>query len=172
MQNFYFKREVISKALQAHNLNYHEDNNGNILLFLDQMNLEPNNKEKIFFSEDILTKNLFEGVQTKGLLHKMILLIFQTHPNSTYRFWLASAVETFLRGSMNIYQIFVSHLGLMYELLEKIMEKKSTITETVQISFVLLAEMVKFNKYSILRENLSKVWMVESFSFQIIFKHS
>jgi len=114
------------------------------------MTLESNNLGQIFFTEEILMKNAFENVENKGLLHKIIILIFKTHPNSNYRFWLSSCVEAFLRGSNKIYQIFVAHTGLMYEFMEKVLEKKTTKANNIQISYDLMGEILKFNKYCVI----------------------
>jgi len=143
-------RQVISKALKAHHVNYQEANCGDLNGYIDQMTLDPNNNEEIFFTDEAIMTNAFEGVQDKGLLHKIIILISKSHPNSNYRFWLASCVEAFLRGSNTIYQIFVAHTGLFYDLVEKILEKKTTKANNIQISYDLVGEIIKFNKYNVI----------------------
>jgi len=141
---------VISNALKAHHVNYQESNCGDINVYIDQMTSEPNNSNNVFFTDEAMTTNAFENIENKGLLHKIIILIGKSHPNSNYRFWLASCVEAFLRGSNTIYQIFVAHTGLMYDLVEKILEKKTTKANNIQISYDLVGEIIKFNKYNVI----------------------
>ena len=117
-------------------------------ILLDQMTLEPNDPRQIFFTDAVLTSNAFENVQNKGLLNKIASLLAKSHPNSNYRFWLASCLESFLRGFHPIHQIFVAHTGVIYDFLEKLLTKKTTKANNIQISYDLIGETIKFNKYN------------------------
>jgi len=155
--------EILRGGLKAHHFNYEEidmksikEGNSRILnSLLVQMTMEPNNPEERFFTRDRLINNAFENVKEKGLMNKVISLLKKYHPNSNYRFWLASCVESFLRGFHSVHQIFVAHTGLLYNLIEQILKKRISKVNNIQISYDLIGEIIKFNKYNIiLLENL------------------
>jgi len=114
------------------------------------MSFEINEKHGQFFEGDILTQNAFEKVQKKGLLNKIITLLRKSHGNSNYHFWLASCVESFLRGFNYTHQIFVAHSGLLYSLVKQLLTDHITKSNNVQISYDLIGEIVKFNRYNII----------------------
>jgi len=107
-------------------------------------------KENLFFTKSVLKENAFEDVKNKGLLNKIISLFNKFHPNSNYRFWFASCVESFLRGFSEAHQIFVAHTGLLHTLLNQIITKQVNKSSNVQISYDLIGEIVKFNKYNMI----------------------
>jgi len=77
-------------------------------------------------------------------------LLRKFHGNSNYHFWLASCVESFLRGFNYTHQIFVAHSGLLYSLLNQILSGQIAKSNNVQISYDLIGEIVKFNRYNII----------------------
>ena len=89
-------------------------------------------------------------VNNKGIMSKVISLFSRFHPNSKYRFWLASCIESFLRGSNEANQFFVAHTGLLYSLVSHITTQSPEKLNSVQISYDLIGEIVKLNKYNII----------------------
>lgn len=76
-----------------------------------------------------------------------ILKIFVNEPgDSLYRFWLASCVESFLRGADKKDQEVVASTGLMEHLLQEILKGGFRCATSLQINFDLLGELIKFNK--------------------------
>ena len=117
---------------------------------IDELQLNVKEGEEEFFTEEIMTNNAFENVEEKGLLHKIVLLLDKVHPNSNFYFWLASCIESFLRGFHIPHQMFIAHTGLLYKLVKQIVGNEITKFNNVQISFDLLGEIVKFNKNNII----------------------
>ena len=67
---------------------------------------------------------------------------------STFRFWLCRAVESFLRGRISYAdQIFLLRRGLLQHVTSSIIntEHRTIQHEIIQSSFDLLGEMIKFN---------------------------
>lgn len=119
------------------------------------MNLQVNDPENPFFTEEIMKTNVFENIEEKGLIHKIILLLNKVPANSSYYFWLASCIESFLRGFYVPHQIFVAHSGLLHKLVKQVVTNEITRSNNVQITYDLLGEIVKFNKHNIIfLENL------------------
>ncbi|GBG69909.1 hypothetical protein CBR_g4736 [Chara braunii] len=81
----------------------------------------------------------------KGLMSKIIDVLMQEPADSVYRFWLASCVEAFLRGSDPRDQEFVQSMGLMEHLVGEILKGGFKCAASLQINFDLLGELVKFN---------------------------
>jgi len=82
-----------------------------------------------------------------GLMSKIIGRLCVEPLDSPYRFWLASCVEDYLRGSHPADQIFIAkNNDLMKHLVDEIVEHGLKVSEgTLQTNFDLLGEMVKFN---------------------------
>ncbi|CAI5469549.1 unnamed protein product [Closterium sp. Yama58-4] len=74
-------------------------------------------------------------------------MLMKESADSVYRFWLASCVEAFLRGSNPRDQHLVAATGLMEHLVEEILRGASGFkcAASLQIDFDLLGELVKFN---------------------------
>ena len=53
------------------------------------------------------------GSTEPGLLSKIIAAFIRESDESPYRFWLASCIESYLRGSSPQEQIFVARSGLL-----------------------------------------------------------
>jgi len=147
-------KELIPNLLRAHHPNFSVENFNSkdtkkISELISQINLKPNDSLEPFFNDEILEGNAFDKVEKKGLLNKIIILFNNFHPNSNYRFWLASCVEAFLRGFNECHQIFVAHSGLLFNLLKQILTKQITKSSNVQISYDLIGEIMKFNRHNI-----------------------
>ena len=80
-----------------------------------------------------------------GLLSKIIVAFIGGSDESPYRFWLASYVESFLRGSSSDKQIFVARSGLMEHLIVDVTSKRLHCSGSLQTSFDLLGELCKGN---------------------------
>jgi len=125
--------------------------NKNLFLSTEEINLlEEFTRKENNLNDDMITKNIFEDVKEKGFLHKIILLFEKVHPNSTFSFWLASCIESFLRGFYTPHQIFVANTGMLYRLVKQIVTNEITRFNNIQISYDLLGEIIKFNKPNII----------------------
>mmetsp|Transcript_28770 Transcript_28770/g.81152 ORF Transcript_28770/g.81152 Transcript_28770/m.81152 type:complete len:672 (+) Transcript_28770:1-2016(+) len=80
-----------------------------------------------------------------GLLSKVITAFMGELDESAYRFWLASCVESYLRGSSGTEQVFVAHTGLLDHLIEDIASERLHCAGSLQTSFDLLGELCKGN---------------------------
>ena len=88
---------------------------------------------------------------THGLLSKVIEVLKKEPTQSTFRFWLCRAVESFLRGGIAYAdQIFLLRRGLLQHVTSTIINTEhrtiqNDIKPIIQSSFDLLGEMIKFN---------------------------
>ena len=83
---------------------------------------------------------------SKGLLTKIVEVMKKEPTASTFRFWLARAVESYLRGSTSYCdQVFLLRRGLLQHIAGNIVEPDSKPKEILQSSFDLLGELIKFN---------------------------
>eukprot|EP00339_Tiarina_fusa_P025251 CAMPEP_0117005922 /NCGR_PEP_ID=MMETSP0472-20121206/6338_1 /TAXON_ID=693140 ORGANISM="Tiarina fusus, Strain LIS" /NCGR_SAMPLE_ID=MMETSP0472 /ASSEMBLY_ACC=CAM_ASM_000603 /LENGTH=1577 /DNA_ID=CAMNT_0004707247 /DNA_START=128 /DNA_END=4861 /DNA_ORIENTATION=- len=80
-----------------------------------------------------------------GLLSKIIAAFMGESDESPYRFWLASCVESYLRGSSPAEQIFVARTGLLKHLIADITSERLHCAGSLQTSFDLLGELCKGN---------------------------
>jgi hypothetical protein len=80
-----------------------------------------------------------------GLLSKIIAAFMGESDESPYRFWLASCVESYLRGSSPAEQIFVARTGLLKHLIGDITSERLHCAGSLQTSFDLLGELCKGN---------------------------
>jgi len=149
---------IIQSTLKAHHPSIKRLDNSctikDLSLAIEGLNLTVEGQDA-FFTPEVMTKNAFENVQEKGLLHKIVLLLGRVHPNSSFSFWLASCIESFLRGFHVPHQIFVAHTGMLHKLVKQIVGNEITRFNNIQISYDLLGEIVKFNKHNIIfLENL------------------
>ncbi|KAG7363961.1 DUF3689 domain containing protein [Nitzschia inconspicua] len=80
-----------------------------------------------------------------GLLSKIITAFIGESDESPYRFWLASCVESYLRGSSAAEQIFAVHTGLLSHLINEITSQRLHCAGSLQTSFDLLGELCKGN---------------------------
>ena len=78
-----------------------------------------------------------------GLLSKIIAAFIGESDESPYRFWLASCVESYLRGSSPAEQVFVARSGLLVHLIEDITSERLHCAGSLQTSFDLLGELCK-----------------------------
>jgi len=148
--------QLIPGALRVHNKTYTPPETTprdikTISKQISSMELQDQDRQdQEFFTSEVLKNDAFANVEKKGLLHKIINLFNYFHPNSNYRFWLASCVEAFLRGFHEAHQAFVAHTGILYHLLDQIINKKISRASNLQISYDLIGEIVKFNKYNVI----------------------
>jgi Trpc4-associated protein len=83
---------------------------------------------------------------TQGLLTKIVEVLKKEPTSSTFRFWLCRAVESYLRGgTSHADQIFLLRRGLLQHITASLIQTEVRQKETIQSSFDLLGEMVKFN---------------------------
>lgn len=83
---------------------------------------------------------------SKGLLTKIVEVMKKEPTTSTFRFWLARAVESYLRGNTSYCdQVFLMRRGLLQHVAINIVEHEIRHKEILQSSFDLLGELVKFN---------------------------
>ena len=84
---------------------------------------------------------------TQGLLTKIVEVLKKEPTSSTFRFWLCRAVESYLRGGTSYAdQIFLLRRGLLQHITASLIATETVRQkETIQSSFDLLGEMVKFN---------------------------
>lgn len=80
-----------------------------------------------------------------GLLSKVVAAFVGESDESPYRFWLASCVESYLRGSSPAEQIFVARTGLLEHLVKDITSERLHCAGSLQTSFDLLGELCKGN---------------------------
>lgn len=80
-----------------------------------------------------------------GLLSKIITAFVGESDESPYRFWLASCVESYLRGASSIEQVFVAKTGLVEHLVDDITSQRLHCAGSLQTSFDLLGELCKGN---------------------------
>ncbi|VEU33346.1 unnamed protein product [Pseudo-nitzschia multistriata] len=80
-----------------------------------------------------------------GLLSKIVAAFVGESEESPYRFWLASCVESYLRGSSSVEQVFVARTGLMKHLIEDVSSQRLHCAGSLQTSFDLLGELCKGN---------------------------
>ncbi|CAH1779910.1 unnamed protein product [Owenia fusiformis] len=82
----------------------------------------------------------------KGLLTKIVEVMKKEPTASTFRFWLARAVESYLRGSTSYCdQVFLLRRGLLTHISSNIIDHDIRPKEILQSSFDLLGELIKFN---------------------------
>lgn len=80
-----------------------------------------------------------------GLLSKIIFSFIRESDESPYRFWLASCIESYLRGSLPDEQLFVAKSGLLDHLVKEISSNRLHCAGSLQTSFDLLGELSKGN---------------------------
>ncbi|XP_034023149.1 transient receptor potential cation channel, subfamily C, member 4 associated protein a isoform X2 [Thalassophryne amazonica] len=82
----------------------------------------------------------------KGLLTRLLTVMKREPPESSFRFWQARAVESFLRGATSYAdQMFLLKRGLLEHILFCIIDSGCTSRDVLQSYFDLLGELMKFN---------------------------
>ncbi|XP_014909984.1 transient receptor potential cation channel, subfamily C, member 4 associated protein a [Poecilia latipinna] len=82
----------------------------------------------------------------KGLLTRLLTVMKREPPDSSFRFWQARAVESFLRGATSYAdQMFLLKRGLLEHILLCIIDSGCTSRDVLQSYFDLLGELMKFN---------------------------
>lgn len=80
-----------------------------------------------------------------GLLTKIVKAFINESDESPYRFWLASCIESYLRGSSPAEQMFVARTGLLAHLVDDVSSERLHCSGSLQTSFDLLGELGKGN---------------------------
>ncbi|BFZ19837.1 hypothetical protein BsWGS_22878 [Bradybaena similaris] len=114
---------------------------------------ELNEVKKINVRAGGLTLQSLDGINkqlmckgSRGLLTKIVDVMKKEPTTSTFRFWLARAVESYLRGDTSYCdQIFLMRRGLLTHVAGNIVENEIRHKEILQSSFDLLGELIKFN---------------------------
>eukprot|EP00026_Physarum_polycephalum_P006556 Phypoly_transcript_06604.p1 GENE.Phypoly_transcript_06604~~Phypoly_transcript_06604.p1 ORF type:complete len:536 (+),score=130.15 Phypoly_transcript_06604:135-1610(+) len=86
------------------------------------------------------------AVTGPGLLSKLISVFYKLPQDQNNRFWMASCIEAFLRGSEPIFQKFVAKSGMLAFLIDDIVSDAPKVQGSMQTSFDLLGELMKFNR--------------------------
>lgn len=89
--------------------------------------------------------NSDDGSTSPGLLSKIIDAFIRESDESPYRFWLASCIESYLRGSSPDEQINAAQSSLLQHLIEDISSERLHCAGSLQTSFDLLGELIKGN---------------------------
>ena len=83
--------------------------------------------------------------EDRGLLSKIVQAFIEEPDDSPYRFWLASCIESYLRGSSPEEQMFAAQSGLMAHLIDDVSSDRLHCAGSLQTSFDLLGELGKGN---------------------------
>ena len=102
-------------------------------------------QERKFVFETSLNEAFDISHLPPGLLSKIIAAFIGESDESPYRFWLASCVESYLRGSSPSEQAFVARSGLLKNLINDITSERLHCAGSLQTSFDLLGELCKGN---------------------------
>lgn len=81
--------------------------------------------------------------QDQGLICRILHVFMRETPDSTYRFWLASCVEAFLRGSDVRSQVLMARSGLLQHLVDGVLNTQGS--GNLQTNLDLLGELIKCN---------------------------
>jgi hypothetical protein len=100
--------------------------------------LSPSERAMIFNSPSHV-----ESAVKPGLLSKLIGAFINESDESPYRFWLASCIESYLRGSSPNEQMFAAQSGLMKHLIDDVSSDRLHCAGSLQTSFDLLGELGK-----------------------------
>eukprot|EP00980_Cylindrotheca_fusiformis_P008573 scaffold1820_cov129-Cylindrotheca_fusiformis.AAC.14 len=101
-------------------------------------------ERRFIFGENTATDAVLPKLKP-GLLSKITTAFIGESDESPYRFWLASCVESYLRGSSTSEQLFVAKLGLLKHLIRDITSDFLHCAGSLQTSFDLLGELCKGN---------------------------
>ncbi|XP_010880195.2 transient receptor potential cation channel, subfamily C, member 4 associated protein a [Esox lucius] len=90
----------------------------------------------------------------KGLLTRLLIVMRREPPDSSFRFWQARAVESFLRGATSYAdQMFLLKRGLLEHILFCVVDSGCKSRDVLQSYFDLLGELMKFNMDAFKRFN-------------------
>lgn len=105
--------------------------------------------ERMFIFGDHYTSEYDTTNISPGLLSKIVAAFVSESEESPYRFWLASCIESFLRGSSSVEQVFVAKSGLIEHLIVDVTRDSFHCSGSLQTSFDLLGELCKGNTESL-----------------------
>jgi Trpc4-associated protein len=127
----------------VHSVCDHHPNKYLLLSFNELNELKQNNNCNPAI--DLILANKQYCNEPEGLLSNILDAMKEADETSTLRFWIARAVESFLRGpTCKQDQIFYLNRGILKHLLHLLIDTKTS-TEVSQGHFDLLAELMKFN---------------------------
>ncbi|KAL4455381.1 hypothetical protein ABPG74_012533 [Tetrahymena malaccensis] len=108
------------------------------------------------------SQNLFQNIKNKGTINLLISTYSEMEKsnNLSLKFWIASCVETFLRGSNQYHQIMILFYGLQHQITDKLFEKSEQNQQNTnqntkkkdpeeQILMDLMGEFTKYNLINI-----------------------
>ncbi|XP_077070478.1 transient receptor potential cation channel, subfamily C, member 4 associated protein b [Siphateles boraxobius] len=115
--------------------------------------LELNELSEIYLSANIFEMDALNNTDRnlvcdgkKGLLTRLISVMKKEPIDSSFRFWQARAVESFLRGTPSYAdQVFLLRRGLLEHILYCIIDSGCKSHDVLQSYFDLLGELMKFN---------------------------
>lgn len=93
-----------------------------------------------------------------GLLHKLVESFMKISKSNSSKFWLATSIESYLRGSTSSERNLVIKWGLFDYVIDSILYEKqggevAKSTDSFQIYFDILSELIKFNRDGFFRFN-------------------
>ncbi|KAL4503096.1 hypothetical protein ABPG72_014325 [Tetrahymena utriculariae] len=108
------------------------------------------------------SQNLFVNIKNRGTINLLISIYsdMEKSNNLSLKFWIASCVETFLRGSNQYHQIMILFYGLQHQITDKLFEKSESNQQNTnqntkkkdpeeQILMDLMGEFTKYNLINI-----------------------
>ena len=97
---------------------------------------------------NLLDASYFHNKQ-RGLMNELMIIHKSDKVETPFKFWLSLCIEAYARGSTGQEQIFLARGGIVSALLQIIRENRTNATQTLQSTFDLLGEVVRFNKLCI-----------------------
>lgn len=117
--------------------------NKNLLLSPSEIELIQNRPDQL------ISGKFYINSENSGLLARISATLLLEPTESIYRFWLASCLESFLRGSNKRHQVFVANLGIVRHIVTHILAIGVKTSNNLQTAFDLLGEVVKFNRVTL-----------------------
>ena len=99
--------------------------------------------------EKLLLGKVAVPLSERGLLSRISATLMNEPSDSVYRFWLASCLESFLRGSNQDHQVFVAHSGIVQHIVAHVLSIGVKSSNNLQTAFDLLGELIKFNRHTL-----------------------
>jgi hypothetical protein len=117
--------------------------NKNLLLSPSEIELIQNRPDQL------ISGKFYVHSANTGLLARISATLLLEPTESIYRFWLASCLESFLRGSNKRHQVFVANTGVVRHIVSHILAIGVKTSNNLQTAFDLLGEIVKFNRVTL-----------------------
>jgi len=102
-------------------------------------------------SDTLSSKGQYIAPENRGLMCSIMRTLQHEEPNSSYRFWLSSCLEAFLRGSPENIKVFACRQGLLSTVVSNILSSGTGIraASNLQSAFDLLGELLKFSMHNV-----------------------